>query len=493
MKRPNEKKQDLLLDALSCIDEDILERGLALRDGAAAPKTAEPAPKAPRPAAVIPPLYDLTRQPDKPPKKSPWRVISVVAAACLLLCVVPLSMWMVGSMSKNEAGENAPIDGTHENNAGIQNGIVGEEPNKAPDDNVGQSPEVNAPAESPEDGMPTEPIESERTEEDLEFVTMPPWEETDILLSQPYTPEPWVWNTVSDRNEYVEKNAEVTVPCYPDHALRYTYTAAIDYFMGTKDELNAFMQETVSPEDEMILDLYAQYALSLYAFDYGSHFLLFHPDVVEQKFTGAIHGIPYADALGRIHALADQIIPYDTLSVDLLLLENRLLSGEALDNYLADFENTEAEMGLSAGKVTAVRYIAISGTITVGHGFSPEDWGFDTQIYCYEYDGVWYLDDRYMDDDASVDLAQSSLTPGEDYLKAVESVVTFSHVENGYLYTEEGNIFAVSDQIVQELADSGATAGDKILIRHYDIGVPIIIGNTEEGILYSAIATYTPF
>ena len=50
MKQTNEKKQDLLLDALSCIDEDILERGLALRDRAAAPapKTAEPAPKAPR-------------------------------------------------------------------------------------------------------------------------------------------------------------------------------------------------------------------------------------------------------------------------------------------------------------------------------------------------------------------------------------------------------------------------------------------------------------
>ena len=57
MKQTNEKKQDLLLDALSCIDEDILERGLALRDGTAAPasKAADPAPKTPRPATVIPP------------------------------------------------------------------------------------------------------------------------------------------------------------------------------------------------------------------------------------------------------------------------------------------------------------------------------------------------------------------------------------------------------------------------------------------------------
>ena len=104
MKHVNEKKQDLLLDALSCIDEDILERGLALRDGAAAPapKAAEHAPKTSRLATVMPPLYDLTRQPDKPPKKNPWRVISVVAAACLLLCVVSLSMWMVGSPSTSQ-------------------------------------------------------------------------------------------------------------------------------------------------------------------------------------------------------------------------------------------------------------------------------------------------------------------------------------------------------------------------------------------------------
>ena len=125
MKQTNEKKQDLLLDALSCIDEDILERSLALRDGTAAPasKAAESAPKTTRPATVIPPLYDLTRQPEKPPKKNPWRVLAVAAAACLLLCVVPLSMWMVGSLAKNDA-EAGDTYGTH---AGIQNGSSAED------------------------------------------------------------------------------------------------------------------------------------------------------------------------------------------------------------------------------------------------------------------------------------------------------------------------------------------------------------------------------
>lgn len=494
MKRPNEKKQDLLLDALSCIDEDILERGLALRDGAAAPapKAAEPAPKTPRPATVMPPLYDLTRQPDKPPKKNPWRVLAVVAAACLLLCVVPLSMWMVGSMSKNEAGENAPIDGTHGNHAGIQNGTSVEDlipgaPGDGWEEN--DAPEMEAP-----DAPMEEPVETGSPEDDLEEVTMPPWEEDtavpEIIPSLPHTPKPWIWNTVSDRNAYIEKNTQLTLPGDPNRQIKYTYTAMIDYFMGTKDEMDAFMEETVSPEDALVLDLYAQYCMSLYTMDYGSHFLLFHPDVVAQKFTGEIQGILYSDALGRINALADQFIPYDTISIDLVLHENRLLSGEALDNYLADFANTEAEMGLSAEKITAVRYFAFTGAITVGHGFTPDDWGYDTEFSCYEYDGVWYLDDRYMDDDTSIDLAQSSLTQGEDYLETKDSFVTFSYVENGYLYTEEGDIFGVSEQLAKDLADNGTSAGDKILIQHYDIGVPIKIGNTGDRTLYRAIAIY---
>ena len=210
MKRPNEKKQDLLLDALSCIDEDILERGLALRDGAAAPapKAAEPAPTAPRPATVMPPLYDLTRQPDKPPKKNPWRVISVVAAACLLLCVVPLSMWMVGSMSKNEAGENAPIDGTHESNAGIQNGTSVEDlipgaPGDGWEEN--DAPEMEAP-----DAPMEEPVETGSPEGDREDIIEEITEMSTEIPVAPYEPEEWVWNTVSTQNGSVEKNTTVS-------------------------------------------------------------------------------------------------------------------------------------------------------------------------------------------------------------------------------------------------------------------------------------------
>ena len=492
MKQPNEKKQDLLLDALSCIDEDILERGLALRDGAAAPKAAEPAPKTPRPAAVIPPLYDLTRQPDKPPRKSPWRVLAVVAAACLLLCVVPLSMWMVGSMTKNDAEAGDTLFDSIGTHAGIQNGTSAEDflPG-APGDGWGEN-------DAPEAECP---VDTEVFEESFEIMA-PEGAETDgwhdpeadtegvIFPTKPYSPEAWVWNTVSHTNGYAEKNIQVTLPGQPDRILNYFYTATVETFAGSQADQDTFRDQNVSPEDALVLDLFAQYCMSLYTMDYGSHFLLFHPDVVAQKFTGEIQGILYSDALGRINALADQFIPYDTISIDLVLHENRLLSGEALDNYLADFANTEAEMGLSAEKITAVRYFAFTGAITVGHGFTPDDWGYDTEFSCYEYDGVWYLDDRYMDDDTSIDLAQSSLTQGEDYLETKDSFVTFSYVENGYLYTEEGDIFGVSEQLAKDLADNGTSAGDKILIQHYDIGVPIKIGNTGDRTLYRAIAIY---
>ena len=118
MKKINDKKQDLLLDALSCIDEDILAKSLALRDGRR-PIANEDTPF---PEGTVS-TTDLIRAP-KPPRRNPWRVISVVAAACLLFCVIPLSVWMVAMYSgglKAESADKAPLSGmqTEASSSGI--------------------------------------------------------------------------------------------------------------------------------------------------------------------------------------------------------------------------------------------------------------------------------------------------------------------------------------------------------------------------------------
>ena len=162
MKTPNEKKQDLLLDALSCIDDDILERGLSLRDGRR-PIANEDTPF---PESTVS-TADLIRAP-KPPRRNPWRVISVVAAACLLFCLVPLSVWLVANIgidvlipNKAESADKAP-------SSGVQNGIQDEAKTQSfSTDAALPDPENTVLDHGPEEDVPSPPPADTEMVEDV--------------------------------------------------------------------------------------------------------------------------------------------------------------------------------------------------------------------------------------------------------------------------------------------------------------------------------------
>lgn len=480
MKQTNEKKQDLLLDALSCIDEDILERGLALRDGTAAPVSmaAESAPKTTRPATVIPPLYDLTRQPDKPPKKNPWRVLAVAAAACLLLCVIPLSMWMVGSLAKNDA-EAGDTYGTH---AGILNGMTAADDHPdEPEDGWGENdaPEAEAPAETDGIMFPEGIDPDDWWEAETEF--------GDLIAIYPHDPKPWSWNVTSNTNEKIQKHIEITLPGSPNRTLRYQYFSDVMAW-GSKEEMDAFYAQTISPENEMVLDLYAQYCASLYSMDYGSHFLLFHPDIVKSRFTEEVDPYPYKYALGKINYLVGLMLPYDIIQVSGSLTRNRLLVGDELTEYLANQQKSLGEVGFSADRITAVRCFSVNTTVTVASRFRIEEHERDMTLYCYEYDGVWYLDDSCMDDDLCIDFALSDITEGEDYRRTEARVGTVTAMEEGYIFLDDGSIFT-TDAIANKIAESGLVVGDQVCIEHYDFGVSVKDNIRQtEGVLYKALS-----
>lgn len=451
MKRPNEKKQDLLLDALSCIDEDILERGLALRDGAAAPapKAAEPAPTAPRPATVIPPLYDLTRQPDKPPKKNPWRVISVVAAACLLLCVVPVSLWMVGSMSKNEAGENAPIDGTHENNAGIQNGTSAEDflPNE-PGDGWGEN-------DAPEMEAPDAPME-EPTAGAIEEATEAP---EDVIES------------ITEPETYFDPHELVWSPADGDSTAVYTAKA----YNGTRVELIAD-GVSASAEDTMALQMVAQWFLSLYALDYGDHFPLFYESFVQERFIkeAVDYGQNYTGAIDRMDSAAANLFPVDNVSLKLSLEENTLLAGEELAAYLSAKPAYKTDWGFYPEQITAVRRVRVSGWLDID-GFHPLDAVeeiLSEAFYLYEYEGKWYLDETFLDDDLSLDLLGTGKADSGFYkMKAAKGKVVA--VDDTYLYLDTGYAFRIDGASIQIQTDNGewddteVYVGGTVSVTHY--------------------------
>ena len=487
MKGTNEKKQDLLLDALSCIDEDILAKSLALREGGLTANTARDGGTAPaadrksdpptKPAGrVMPPLYDLSAPTQKPPRRNGGRIAAVIVAACLLLCIVPVSMWMVGSMSKNEAGENAPIDGTHENNAGIQNGTSAEDliPG-APGDGWEEDDalEVETPDAPMEEPMETGSPEGDR-DHIIEGVTEVP---TEIPVT-PYEPEEWVWNTVSAQNGSVEKNTTVSPYALP-FTLQYSYTALVDTFTGSQAELEEFRARQVSPEDELVLDLFARYYMTLYTMDYGSHFLLFHPAMVDKRFTAEVKPHDYQTALARINTIMAEMIPYDTVALEMSLTENRLLSGDELTAYLEGKQNDLAAAGLSVHEITAVRYFEAAGTVTVHEDFVADDPGLERGCYCYEYDGVWYLDDDYMDDDLCIDFALSDLFPGRDYLKSYAHDGRIAAIEEWYILLEDGRIFTLP-HAYNPFSDYDLKVGDFVMIRHYDCSVSVRMDPSEK-------------
>ena len=174
-----------------------------------------------------------------------------------------------------------------------------------------------------------------------------------IFPIKPYSPEAWVWNTVSHTNGNTEKNIQVTLPGQLDRILNYSYTATVETFAGSQADQDAFRDQNVSPEDALVLDLFAQYCMSLYTMDYGSHFLLFHPAIVEERFTKEVAPHSYEAALGTINTLLGLMLPYDTVSADITLTGNYALTGDALDEYLADLRKRTESAGLSIENVTA--------------------------------------------------------------------------------------------------------------------------------------------
>ena len=465
MKQTNDKKQDLLLDALSCIDEDILERGLALRDGTAAPapKEAESAPKTTRPATVIPPLYDLTRQPEKPPKKNPWRVLAVVAAACLLLCVVPLSMWMVGSMTKNEAGDDPTLDG-------IQNGILdggpnpenrpGELPDDAPGDAPGDPLDSIPEAEAPEIGesnplpeetaLSTDPPMEEPTEGPIEGVTEP---------ETIFEPEELVWSTVSKTDEM----AEYTATGHNGTAIT---------LRGTKD---AALGTPFPAEDEMALRMVGQWLASLYTLDYGYHFPLFYESFVQEVFIeeAVRYGSGYRDAIQRMEEAAANLLLIDEVYLTLHLDENTLLSGEELESYRDTRPAIQTSRGFDPAAITAVRRVRVSGGIEID-GFTPAESVLGEVFYLYEYEGAWYLDEDFMDGDLSIDLLGTRKAETGFY-KTHTATGTVVTIRGNYLYLDTGKAFRMDSARIHKQTDGGdwheaeVRVGNTVTVTHYSL------------------------
>ena len=457
MKGTNEKKQDLLLDALSFIDEDILAKSLALREGGLTANTARDGGTAPaadrksdpttKPAGrVMPPLYDLSAPTQKPPRRDGGRIAAVIVAACLLLCIVPVSMWMVGSMSKNESAPAADPE-NDQNNA--QNGAAGD---SSPDDKFDEP--IRDPAapgvEAPEEDMTyEEPV--------TEAPTKDPYDDYIESVTEPET--------------YFDPHELVWSPADGDSIADYIAQA----HNGAHVELIA-VGASASAEDTMALQMAAQWLLSLYALDYGDHFPLFYESFVQERFIkeAVDYGRSYTNAIVRMDSVAANLFPVDNVSLKLSLEENTLLAGEELAAYLAAKPAYKTDWGFYPEQITAVRRVRVSGGLDID-GFHPLDAVeeiLSEAFYLYEYEGKWYLDETFMDDDLSLDLLGTGKADIGFYkTKTAKGKVVA--VDDTYLYLDTGYAFRIDGATVRKQTDGGEWhdaviyVGDTVSVSHY--------------------------
>ena len=462
MKGTNEKKQDLLLDALSCIDEDILAKSLALREGGLTANTARDggtAPAADRKSApttkpagrVMPPLYDLSAPTQKPPRRNGGRIAAVIVAACLLLCIVPVSMWMVGSMSKNE---NAPAADPENDQNNAQNGAAGD---SSPDD------KFDEPIRDPEANDPEAP-EVEAPEEDMTY------EEpvTEAPTKDPY--DDYI-ESVTEPETYFDPHELVWSPANGDSAADYIAQA----HNGARVELIA-AGVSASAEDTMALQMAAQWLLSLYALDYGDHFPLFYESFVQEKFIkyAVDYGRSYTGAIDRMDSAAANLLPVDNVTLILNLEENTLLAGEELEAYIATKPAYQTARGFYPEQITAVRRVVVSGGLNID-GFHPLDAVgeiLSEAFYLYEYEGKWYLDETFMDDDLSLDLLGTGKADIGFYkTKTAKGKVVA--VDDTYLYLDTGHAFRIDGASIQIQTDNGEWddteiyVGDTVSVSHF--------------------------
>ena len=443
MKKLDKKKQDLLLDALSCIDDDIVARSLALRDqpNSTPQETRNEAPRTS--TDMTPYLFRLSAPDRKPPKKNPWRVISVVAAACLLLCVIPLSLWMVGRMASDApAYDETLYDSTENSQNGVQDGN-----------------EMDTfPEESP-DGPLHEP-EAEAPEESMTITEAPTRDPYDDYIES--IPEP---------ETYFDPHELVWSPADGNSIADYTAQA----HNGTHVELIA-PGISESAEDERALLMVSQWLLSLYTLDYGDHFPLFYESFVQEKFIkhAVDYGRSYTGAIDRIDSAAANLLQVENVTLILCLEENTLLAGEELEAYIATKPAYQTSRGFDPEWITAVRRVRVSGGIEL-NGFHPLDSVGEIlgeAFYIYEYEGEWYLDETLMDDDLSLDLLGTGTSDKGFYkMKTTEGRVVA--VDDIYLYLDTGDAFRIDGATVRKQTDGGEWhdaviyVGDTVSVSHY--------------------------
>ncbi len=511
MKQSNEKKQDLLLDALSCIDDEILEKGLSLREGIQASVCQDGSHEAER--SANPYLFHLT-PPPKPPKRNPWRATAVVAAACLLFCVIPLSVWMAASFgmdfflpSKSEDAaadtpEEAP-DGaaskadTHlpddeiklpQNSAAEcdSNPSENEFPNEEPDLPVVIGPDgeetrsegilPDEEAESPEDARPDPGAPQEPSDAETEALDESAFSDT----PEDDMPESPVEDMTEAETAFESNGMSWTTHMNTNQLFGYRgispWGTTVE-MIGTVEMEGKPIGQTVSPEDELVLKLAGQWFLSAYCLDYGAHFPLFPDEIVADHILPEIEnmGLTFDGAVEKIGRIANELGGFETLNLSLHLISNELLTGADLVTYQKKFDRYHLDLADGTAITTVRKFqFAEENQVIVDERLWIDPINVLTTFYAYEYNGRWYLDTQTcLEDDLCIDLLQSDPENSPFYEPRFRTGV-ITGLDADYLILD-----GLALQIGNVPLPDGIKVGDTVNVTYHGLGATFLAEESD--------------
>lgn len=453
MKNPNEKKQDLLLDALSCIDDDILEKGLALRAQSASPRRDTPAET----EAFPPPPTFVLSELDKKPKTKLWRILPIAAAACFLAVIIPAALLVAALLVGN--GANAPLP--EHSQTGDMGGLL--PPMDAENGEEADGTNAMAPEEAPATDAgrddSTELLPESPDESATEIETSDHHDSAEGGFSSDV-----VWTTVDHTNQF------------------FGYTGISPSgktvtLLGTVELEGQLPDQTVSPKDELVLKLAGQWFLSVYCLDYGIHFPLFPDEVIDERIMYEIRkeGLTYEQALEKINRTANDTAGFEHLNLSLHLVSNVLLTGSNLEEYRRQFAEYHPD-SMDANEITAVRKFQFSeeNQVIVDGRFFMDPLDVPTGFYAYEYNGQWYLDTQSsLEDDLCIDLLQSD--PGSSaYDKTQTQTGVITALDEDYLYMN-GLAFQIRDVTPPD----GIQVGDTVTVTYHGLGASFLAEESD--------------
>ncbi len=253
------------------------------------------------------------------------------------------------------------------------------------------------------------------------------------------------------------------------------YANTVTFRKLSKSNIQTELNITTATDDRYLIEedacavLFGQYLSLLHDFDYENHFKMYPQALVQSKFVAKLEqrGLTYGQGMANIEETVSKVVGFNECSFSYTLdrFDSIFPKSEGYADLFDGYEGWFADAGVDISEIGEVRvYYFTDLKRTFGGQYAEYDAlsGLDLErgFYFYHHEGQWNLWPTTIDDDLSVDLAQSR--DGHGYLEVFQ--------ESGTIEAIEGEYIKLSGHRGRFLAPDDAPAysiGDQVCISYY--------------------------